>query len=105
MKTRVSDRPTPTVREQIATSRSAEPVPQMAILSNGRYGVLITDAGAGYGIWRGLDVTRWREDATRDCWGQFCYFRDLHDNQTWSIGRQPSLHAVGIYDHAFFGDR
>ena len=40
-----------------------------------------------------------------DCWGQFCYVRDLHDNRTWSIGRQPSLHAAGIYDHAFFGDR
>jgi len=27
--------------------------------------------------WRDLAVTRWREDATRDCFGSFCYLRDL----------------------------
>ena len=43
----------------------------IALLSNGSYGVMITSAGAGYSTWRELDVTRWREDATRDCWGQY----------------------------------
>jgi len=41
--------------------------PAVALLSNGRYGVMVTAAGAGYSTWRGLDVTRWCEDATRDC--------------------------------------
>ena len=50
--------------------------PHVALLSNGRYGLVITAAGSGCSTWRGLDVTRWREDATRDCWGQFCYIRD-----------------------------
>ena len=54
--------------------------PSIALLSNGSYSVMITAAGAGYSTWRGLDVTRWREDATRDCWGQFCYVRDLSDD-------------------------
>ncbi len=36
-----------------------------------------------------MDVTRWREDATRDCWGQYCYVRDLDDGRAWSAGRQP----------------
>ena len=45
--------------------------PAVALLSNGRYGVMVTAAGAGYSTWRGLDVTRLGEDATRDCWGQF----------------------------------
>ena len=63
--------------------------PEIALLSNGSYGVMITDAGAGTSTWRDLDVTRWREDATRDCWGQFCYIRDLVDNATWSVGTQP----------------
>ena len=58
--------------------------PAIALLSNGSYGVMITSAGAGYSTWRDLDVTRWREDATRDCWGQFYYVRDLSDN---SCGR------------------
>ena len=50
---------------------------------------MITSACAGYSTWRDLDVTRWREDATRDCWGQFYYVRDLSDERMWSIGSQP----------------
>ena len=67
--------------------------PEVALLSNGTYGVMITGAGAGSSTWRDLDVTRWREDATRDCWGQFCYVRDLGDNDAWSVGTQPLAHA------------
>ena len=67
--------------------------PEVALLSNGSYGVMITGAGAGSSTWRDLDVTRWREDTTRDCWGQFCYVRDLADNAAWSVGTQPLNHA------------
>src|ERR1044072_1399026 len=69
--------------------------PAVALLSNGRYGVMITAAGAGYSTWRDLDVTRWREDGTRDCWGQFYYVRDLGDERVWSIGIQPLPQAGG----------
>ena len=62
--------------------------PAVALLSNGSYNVMITSAGAGYSTWRDLDVTRWREDATRDCWGQFYYVRDLGDERVWSIREQ-----------------
>jgi cellobiose phosphorylase len=61
--------------------------PAVALLSNGQYGVMITAAGAGYSMWRDLDVTRWREDGTRDCWGQFCYVRDRGERTGWSVGR------------------
>ena len=81
------------------------PHPAVALLSNGRYGVMVTAAGAGYSTWRGLDVTRWREDATRDCWGQFCYARDLTDDRIWSIGLQPLCRAGGEYQYEFHADR
>src|SRR4026207_137287 len=60
--------------------------PAVALLSNGSYSVMITSACSGYSTWRDLDVTRWREDTTRDCWGQFYYVRDLSDERMWSIG-------------------
>ena len=82
-----------------------EPGPDVALLSNGQYSVMITAAGAGWGTWRGLDVTRWREDLTRDCWGQFCFVRDQADNALWSIGRQPAFRPENTYEHAFHGDR
>ena len=78
--------------------------PAIALLSNGSYGVMITSAGAGYSTWRELDVTRWREDATRDCWGQFCYVRDLSDNM-WSVGSQPLPKAADESEFEFHADR
>src|SRR6476661_6580632 len=90
-------------------TESAEPTgavpPQIGLLSNGRYGVVMTDAGAGYSTWRGMDVTRWREDATRDCWGQFCYIRDTTDGTCWSAGYQPYCGEVAGYEFAFHADR
>lgn len=78
-------RPDSTVRFAPGDTRS----PAVALLSNGRYGVMITAAGSGCSTWRDMDVTRWREDATRDCWGQFCYVRDLGEGKIWSVGHQP----------------
>ncbi|NRP74509.1 Cellobiose phosphorylase [Ensifer psoraleae] len=94
--------------DKIEDVSAAHPVgvpPDTALLSNGRYSVLVTEAGSGYGSWRGLDVTRWREDGTRDCWGQFCYIRDLEDGKVWTIGRQPIYRADAVYEHGFRGDR
>jgi cellobiose phosphorylase len=66
------------------------PVPQVHLLSNGRYHVAVTAAGGGYSRWRDLAVTRWREDATRDCWGTFCYLRDIDSGEFWSAAHQPT---------------
>ena len=75
--------------------------PAVALLSNGRYGVMITAAGGGYSTWRDLDVTRWREDGTRDCWGQFCYVRDLGERAGWSVGHQPLCRTADDYEAVF----
>ena len=64
-------------------------LPHICLLSNGSYTVMLTEAGSGYSARDGLDVTRWREDATRDCWGQHYYIRDLDGRRAWSTGRQP----------------
>jgi len=79
--------------------------PRLALLSNGRYSVVITAAGAGASTWRGLDVTRWREDVTRDCWGQFCYVRDLTDDKVWSIGYQPLCRAPDEHECKFYAHK
>ena len=65
-------------------------LPEMHLLSNGRYHVAISAVGGGWSRWCGLAVTRWREDATRDHWGQFCYLRDLDDGVFWSNTWQPT---------------
>jgi len=67
------------------------PIPEVQLLSNGRYHVMITNAGGGYSRWKDLAVTRWREDSTCDNWGTFCYLRDVTSGEFWSTTYQPTL--------------
>ena len=67
------------------------PLPEVQLLSNGRYHVMVTNAGGGYSRWKDLAVTRWREDGTRDDWGTFCYLRDVASGEFWSTAYQPTL--------------
>ncbi|MEO8376298.1 MAG: glucoamylase family protein, partial [Candidatus Sumerlaeota bacterium] len=81
-----------------------EPVtkfPEVHLLSNGRYHVAITSAGGGISRWNGIAVTRWREDATRDCWGYFIYIRDLEKGNFWSAAFQPTLRKTKTYEAIF----
>ncbi len=77
------------------------PAPDVHLLSNGHYHVMVTGAGAGYSRWRDLAVTRWREDATCDNWGTFVYLRDLATGEFWSAAHQPVLRATKDYEIIF----
>ncbi|MHB8535567.1 MAG: GH36-type glycosyl hydrolase domain-containing protein [Sulfuricaulis sp.] len=77
------------------------PIPQVQLLSNGRYHVMVTNAGGGYSQWKNLAVTRWREDATRDNWGTFCYLRDVASGEFWSTAYQPTLKQAESYTAIF----
>ncbi len=74
------------------------PVPKVQLLSNGRYHVMITNAGGGYSRFEELAVTRWREDSTRDNWGTFCYIRDMATGEFWSTAYQPTLKHPEKYE-------
>ena len=76
----------------IAAEHSHKPdtlTPKVQLLSNGNYSVMVTNAGGGYSRWRGLDLTRWRADTTRDVAGMACYFKDLESGVIWSATHQP----------------
>ncbi|WP_291992084.1 glucoamylase family protein [Candidatus Accumulibacter sp. ACC003] len=77
------------------------PVPEVQLLSNGRYHVMLTHAGGGYSRWKDLAVTRWREDPTGDHWGTFCYVRDAHSGAFWSTGYQPTRRRPQHYEAIF----
>ena len=77
------------------------PIPEIQLLSNGRYHVMITNAGGGYSRWKNMAVTRWHEDSTCDNWGTFCYIRDLEDGNYWSNAYQPALVPAKNYEATF----
>ncbi|MCW5558524.1 MAG: cyclic beta 1-2 glucan synthetase, partial [Verrucomicrobiae bacterium] len=75
--------------------------PEVHLLSNGRYHVMISQAGGGYSRWGDMAVTRWREDPTRDCWGSFCYVQDIAGRQVWSSAFQPIQRLGERYEAIF----
>jgi cyclic beta-1,2-glucan synthetase len=81
------------------------PIPEVQLLSNGRYHVMVTNAGGGYSRWKDLAVTRWREDKTRDNWGAFCYLREVTSGEFWSTAFQPTLKRSDSYEAIFSESR
>jgi cellobiose phosphorylase len=77
------------------------PNPEVQLLSNGRYHVMVTNAGGGSSRWKDLAVTRWREDSTCDNWGTFCYLRDEESGEFWSTSYQPTLRQADHYEAIF----
>ena len=75
--------------------------PEVHLLSNGRYHVMVTNSGGGYSRWNDTMMTRWREDATRDNWGMFFYLRDMDSGAIWSPTHQPTLENKPGYEAIF----
>jgi cyclic beta-1,2-glucan synthetase len=80
-------------------------VPRVHLLSNGRYQVMVTNAGSGYSRWQDADVTRWRADTTTDAYGSFLYLRDLDRGGVWSAGFQPTGATPSHYEAVFTAER
>ncbi len=76
-------------------------LPEIQLLSNGRYNVMVTNTGGSYSRWRDLAITRWREDSTCDNWGTYCYVRDQSDSSYWSTSYHPTLKLPKTYEVIF----
>lgn len=87
------------------------PVPEIHLMSNSKYQVMVTNSGGGYSRWKDISVTRWREDGTCDNRGVFCYIKDIESGWIWSNTYQPvqtepkSFNAVFTQGHAEFRRR
>jgi len=79
--------------------------PKTQLLCNGRYGLMITNAGSGYSQWGEFEITRWRSDQTQDPWGTFCYIHDVDSDRLWSNTYHPIGGKVEGYSADFALDR
>ena len=69
-------------------------IPQMHLLSNGSYTLLISNMGGGYSTWRGTDLTRWQPDGVLDPWGIWIYLQEVYESAgqpgpAWSAAHLP----------------
>ena len=71
------------------------PRPWGNVISNGDYGLMISQNGSGYS-WRGNAgqnrITRSFQDLIKDNWGKYFYIRDLKRNVYWSAAYKPVMH-------------
>lgn len=65
------------------------PLPRVALLGGAPYSTLISNAGGGISKYGDIAINRWRVDATRDSYGQWCYLRDVASGKVWSAAHQP----------------
>lgn len=80
-------------REYVVTT-PLTPRPWGNIISNGDYGLMISQNGSGYS-WRGNAgqnrITRSFQDLIKDNWGKYFYIRDLKRNVYWSATYKPVM--------------
>jgi cyclic beta-1,2-glucan synthetase len=79
--------------------------PKCLLLSNGRYGLMVTNSGGGYSQWGGQELTRWRSDQTCDAMGTFCYIHEAEPDRLWSSTYQPVGGKVEGFSVDFTLDR
>lgn len=73
-------------------TRPDTPRPWVNVISNGDYGLVVSQTGSGYS-WRthaSLNrINRWEQDLIKDEWGKFIYILDRESRQFWSAGWKP----------------
>ena len=78
--------------KEYVITRADTPMPWINVLSNGDYGMVLSQTGSGYS-WRthaSLNrITRWDQDLIRDDWGKYLYLRDAESGTFWSPTWQP----------------
>lgn len=64
-------------------------VPEVNVLSNRQITSVNTNTGTGMLSWKGIHITRWREDPVVDVSGAVLYLHDVSNEVTWSITPFP----------------
>lgn len=81
-------------------------MPRTHLLSNGRYTVMVDNAGGGYSMYdREIALTRWKEDSVNSNMGTFIFLRDLESKEVWSTAFQPTLTEPKQYEAVFGPDK
>ena len=80
-------------------------LPNVHILSNGLYSVMLSDKGTGYSKDKMAAITRYREDAVLDHYGMFFYLKNSNDSTIWSSTYAPLNILPDKYEVTFTPDK
>ena len=79
-------------------------LPNVHILSNGSYSVMLTDGGSGYSKNNDMAIVRWRE-SRQGSTGFFIYVQNINSNNCWSATYEPYNLEPEEYSVVFSPDR
>ncbi|EIV99663.1 LOW QUALITY PROTEIN: cellobiose phosphorylase [Thermoanaerobacter siderophilus SR4] len=80
-------------------------LPEVHILSSGRYFVMLTEKGTGYSKNnKGIFLTRWRKDLAQD-FGTFIFVQNINSNTVWSATYAPFYEKGQNYRVVFSADK
>ncbi len=76
------------------------PRPWVNILSNGRYGVILSHTGGGFSWYIDCNlnrVTKWSQNVFEDLDGRYIYLKDLENGKYWSPTYKPTIRKLDEY--------
>ncbi len=87
--------------KEYVITRPDTPRPWVNVISNGSYGVVISQAGSGFSWWENSNLarlTRWEQDLIRDEWGKYIYIKDKDSGEHWSLTWKPTCPDFEKYE-------
>ena len=79
-------------------------VPEIGVLSNGNYTVLLNDRGSGFSRYRNILINRYRK-ISADHYGQYLYIRNLRSDKLWCNTYAPLDVMPESYRVSFASDK
>ncbi len=79
-------------------------MPEVSILSNKKYMLLVNDRGSGFSRYRTLQLNRYRKITEQD-YGMFLYIKDMDTKKVWSNTYAPMNQKPDKYEVVFASDK
>ncbi|MBR3725207.1 MAG: hypothetical protein IKN11_07485 [Bacteroidales bacterium] len=79
-------------------------VPEIGVISNGQYTVLLNDRGSGFSRFRNIMLNRYRKISS-DHYGTYLYIRNLRNDKLWSATYSPLDTMPESYHVSFASDK
>ena len=79
-------------------------VPEIGVISNGQYTVLMNDRGSGFSRYKSVLLNRYRKISS-DHYGTYLYIRDLRTDRIWSATYAPLDVMPESYHVSFASDK
>jgi len=79
------------------------PKPWINVLSNGHYGLTISQTGGGFSWLEHSEfnrLNRWHQDLVQDNWGKYIYLKDAESGEVWNPTWLPSRTELDDYQCA-----